>query len=92
MGVLLCFCAALCLSGLPVAECGVKYQFDKLLGYFLAQLILNIDEQLGGAEVAVGRECLIHAVGIVARIGVLDAHTYGQSGLAGIGVFGDGLR
>ena len=38
------FCAALCLSGLPVAECGVKYQFDKLLGYFLAYLILFFDE------------------------------------------------
>ncbi len=55
-------------------------------------MVLNIYKQLGGAEIAVGRKSLVHAVGIVACIGVLDAYAYGQSSLAGIGILGDGLR
>ncbi len=41
---------------LPIAESGVEYQFDKLVGNLLAELFLHVGQHLVGIEVLIGRK------------------------------------
>ena len=71
---------------LPVAQRLVEDEVDKFGRYFLAELVLDVDKQLVGVEVAIGRYVDVVAQSFINVVDVMHSNRDGKPSACGVGV------